>query len=174
MQTFLLDPMQEFLLILTSTVIIDLLVIYYIYKKSGNGIALRIMLIFLLSTDIITLTNTSQRFVENDVFLQSVFSILVMGVINLFLVFFSIYYIITYISNPINEIISINEEIAEGRLNLNSGKIKASGEVFRLKNANVKLMNSLISTFTAISALRDQYVQSSSELASASEEVNAF
>ena len=110
--------MDQLIVTLSMSLLIDFLLIFYVYRKKGNGIVLRIILILLLSSNVITLTNALTIVYQDNIIFTTILNVFGQGINNISLLIFAIYYIIKYITDPVEKLVSINEQMAEGNLNI--------------------------------------------------------
>ena len=163
------NPVMNLLEVSLGTIVIDFIFLYYIYRKNKFGIGFKLTLFILIATLMLNVSDSiGQFFGDNAMVFQTLW-----GAIDIILIGYIIYFILTNIINPINSLAQASDKIAQGNLNSKLPELKTNDETFRLRNTFEK-MNEFLKTIVKELQSSTQVLSSSSkELASSSEQVNA-
>ena len=163
------NPVMNLLEVSLGTIVIDFIFLYYIYRKNKFGIGFKLTLSILIVTLMLNVSDSiGQFFGNNAMIFQTLW-----GAIDIILIGYVIYFILTNIINPINSLAQASDKIAQGNLNTKLPELKTNDETFRLRNTFEKMNEFLKSIVKELQSSTQVLSTSSKELASSSEQVNA-
>ena len=114
------NPVTNLLIVLSGSIVIDGIILYYVYKKNKFGLGFKISLLVLFSALIPNISNfAGQLFKTNALLVQTVW-----GIFSIAVVIITIIYILNNIITPINTLVEASESIAEGKLSTQLPEIK--------------------------------------------------
>ncbi|MFX1254376.1 MAG: methyl-accepting chemotaxis protein [Promethearchaeota archaeon] len=170
----LVDPVSDLIITIGVNLIIDIIVLGFIYWKYKIGIAFKLGVLILSVSFLNNLSSNLIQVFASDPIVGTIIRISFGGILPLGTILVATYIIIVHISLPLNKMAETNEELAQGNLNVEfPKKISTNDEVDRLKKASERMINFLKPLLKETSSLAKVLAEASQELASSTEEVNA-
>ncbi|MFX1254377.1 MAG: methyl-accepting chemotaxis protein [Promethearchaeota archaeon] len=170
----LVDPVSDLILSVVLSIILDSIILGFIYWKYKMGIAFKLVFLMVLMSFFNSVSMSLGPIFISDPTVGFIARMTVQGVLPIGILLFAIYIVIVHISLPLNKMAETNEELAQGNLNIEfPKKISTNDEVDRLKKASERMINFLKPLLKETSSLAKVLAEASQELASSTEEVNA-